>query len=93
MSKDTPSNKEMLKAFILDGNMINWIIGEAAVSPEKPFYIRSLPQRMLEIDRDLQEQGIGRIVGELKFHPRRTDYVLERYTDEDRVSKDTQNGN
>ena len=93
MSKDTStkelSNKELLKAYILDGNVVNWRIAESEPTPDKPFYIRSLPQRMLEIDRELQEAGIGCIRGELRFHPRRTDYWLERYTEEDKVMKDT----
>ena len=90
MSKDTNlSHKERLKAFLLDGNMVNWRISEAEESPEKPFYIRSLPQRIHEIDNELQEQGIGFIEGELMFSPRRTDYRLVRYTNEDNTSKDT----
>ena len=89
MSKDTPSNKELLKAYLLEGNTVNWRIAESEPTQDKPFYIRSLPQRILEIDRELQDAKIGYIDSELKFHPRRTDYRLVRYTDEDNTNKDT----
>ncbi len=45
MNEDTklPSHKERLKAWLLEGNMVNWMIAEAEESPAKPFFIRSLP--------------------------------------------------
>ena len=89
--KDTKelSHKERLKAYLLEGNMVNWMIAEAEESSLKPFFIRSLPQRILEIDQELQEQGIGFIRGIKEFPPRRTEYRFVRYTDKDIVKKDT----
>ncbi len=91
MNKDTklPAHKERLKDYLLQGNMINWCIAEAEQSLAKPFLIRSLPQRILEIDNELQEAGIGFIEGTKEYSPRRTEYRLVRYTKEDKTSKDT----
>lgn len=91
MNKDTKtlSHKERLKIYLIEGNMVNWCIAEAEESPLKPFFIRSLPQRILEIDQELQEAGIGLIVGVKEYKPRRTEYRFQRYTDEDIISKDT----
>ena len=94
MNKDTklPSHKERLKAHLLDGNMVNWMIAEAEESPAKPFFIRSLPQRILEIDTELQEAGVGFIAGTKEYKPRRTEYRFVKYTEEDNTSKETQHG-
>ncbi len=91
MSQDTKplSNRELLKAYLLDGNMANWIIAEEPVSPFKQFYTRSLPQRIFEIDKELQEAGIGYIEATKEYHPRRTEYRFKKYTNEDRTSEDT----
>ena len=91
MTKDTKkiSHKEMLKAYLLEGNMVNWCIAEAEISPEKPFIIRSLPQRILEIDMELQEAGLGFIKATKEYAPRRAEYRFYKYTDKDKTSKDT----
>ena len=94
MSKDTRniSHKERLKGWLMDGNMVNWMIAEAEESPAKPFFIRSLPQRILEIDTELQEANVGFIAGTKEYKPRRTEYRFVRYTEQDNISKDTQHG-
>ncbi len=92
INRDTklPSHKERLKAYLLEGNMVNWMIAEAEISIAKPFYVRSLPQRIQEIDNELQAEGIGVIIGTKEYNPQRTEYRFEKYTDEDIVNRDTQ---
>ena len=95
MNRDTkaPSNKELLKAYLLEGNMVNWMIAEATITHDKPFIVRSLPQRMAEIDEELQAAGIGVIIGTKEYNPQRSEYRMEKYTDKDIVNRDTQYGN
>ncbi len=80
------SNKNKLKSWLMGGRKIN---RKVAYDLWKEFH---LAQRIYEVERDFDRDGIGVIARESHFNPdnarvdKWTDYWLERYTDDDGVS-------
>ena len=81
------SNKNKVKAWLLEGNTLNHKIAR------ERWGMNYLPQRIQEVDTELQEDGIGFIRSVRNSNPkdRRSDwwvdYHLVRYTDADKVMR------